>query len=44
MGQMSVRPNWNRFAPTKAVKASHHFETKSGLSGKPSASDRKLYD
>src|SRR3990167_1964104 len=39
IGQKLVKPNWNRLAPTKAVKASAHFETNRGLPSTPRASE-----
>ena len=42
IGQKFVKPNWNRLTPTKAVKASHHFETNSGLPSTPRASDSMM--
>jgi hypothetical protein len=38
-GQKPVKPNWNRLAPTKAVKARNQGLTNTGLPSTPSASE-----
>ena len=37
-----VKPLCNRLAPTKAVNASHHWLTNSGLPGTPRASESRM--
>jgi hypothetical protein len=39
MGQKLVSPNWNRFKPTKAVKAKNQLLTNKGLACTPSAKE-----
>src|SRR5690606_22690178 len=43
-GQRLVKPDWNRFRPTKAVSAKNHFDTNSGLPSTASASETRMKD
>jgi len=40
-GQKLVKPDWNRFKPTKAVKAKNQGLTKIGLISRPKARDKR---
>jgi hypothetical protein len=38
-GQKLVNADWNKFAPTNAVKANAHLDTNRGLLSTPSANE-----